>query len=496
MKINNKKILVCLIGLAAGFSFAAAPASAFAKKISPTDSLLNETLKKSIVKEEYKSGDKVLKEEAPAGSDERDFLIEGSVEKSLDVNLVDCIKLALGNNPRIKSALNDAMASHARIAEAWSTYFPEFSWSSSGSRMRNLQTSSMMGTAARDFNYYVLGQATLSQMLYDFGVTQNTVTIKKLDYEAYKTSLTSVINDVIYQTKDAYFGLLFAFENKKVAEDTVQKYDMFYKQAKAFYEIGTNPKIDVMIAEVNLSEAKLKLIQAENAIDMAVAELNNVMGVPYMNKYNVQERLRFSPVKMSMTEAFELAKQSRPELKLADIKIKEADQAVKLAKKTFYPKLEAQGTYARGGASINDTYGYSYGVFLNVPTVNGMLIANQIKEAKSLYDKQLSDAQNTKNNVYLEIQQAYLSLYEKKRQIPVSLTQVKQAKENYDLSYGRYRVGVGNPTELKDAQNAYNQSQLNYYNSLYKYNSAKAALEKAIGKNIVGDDEIALEISL
>lgn len=82
-----------------------------------------------------------------------------------------------------------------------------------------------------------------------------------------------------------------------------------------------------------------------------------------------------------------------------------------------------------------------------------------------------------------------MQLNEKKNQIPVSCLQVKQAKENYEISFGRYKVGVGNAVELKDAQNIYQESMLNYYKSLYEYNSAKADLEKAIGKNIVSVEE-------
>ena len=82
---------------------------------------------------------------------------------------------------------------------------------------------------------------------------------------------------------------------------------------------------------------------------------------------------------------------------------------------------------------------------------------------------------------------AYLKVEEKRNQLPVAILQVKQSKENYELSYGRYRVGEGAPTELKDAENTYEQAQLTYYASLYEYNSAKAELEKAIGKNIVDD---------
>lgn len=79
--------------------------------------------------------------------------------------------------------------------------------------------------------------------------------------------------------------------------------------------------------------------------------------------------------------------------------------------------------------------------------------------------------------------------------MPVALLQVKQAKENYELSYGRYRVGEANPTELKDAQINYQQAQLSYYQALYQYNSAKAQLEKSVGKNLApqADDIIELE---
>lgn len=491
MKITNKKTL--LIPLIGCFILSQTQAFGFGLKATKSESVMNESIEQSVLKNEYPSGAQVEPIETSVDKESKTLLIEGSVQKTLDVTLSDCIKMALGNNPKIKSAINQALASHSRIAQTWANYFPEIGWGTSYSKMKNLQMTSMFG-ASNAFNYYILGEATVSQMLYDFGVTQNQATIKKLDYKAYQESLTATVNDVIYKTKDAYYKLLLTYDNLNVAQDTVKKYELFYNQAQAFYEIGLNPKIDVTIAEVNLSSAKLQLIQAENAIDLAVANLNNTMGVPYFNKYNVQERLKFAPIEMTMTDAFELAKQSRPELKLADIKVEEANQAVKLARKSFFPKIEAQGSYAKGGESWNSANGYNYGVYLNFPTVNGMLIKNQIKEAKSLYDSEIANAQDTRNNIYLEIQQAYLTLYEKKNQLPVSLMQVKQAKENYELASGRYKVGEGDPIELKDAQNAYQLARLNYYQSLYEYNSSKAQLEKAIGKNIIADEEDRIEL--
>lgn len=436
---------------------------------------------------EYPHSDAVLPQK-PENKDES-IVIEGSVQKNIDLNLERCIEIALGNNPQINAAFQDILASDARIKQVWSNYFPQVSWQTGYTRIKQLQLSDALGRNLK-FNYYVLGQITLQQMLYDFGVTQNQATIQRLDYEGYKTTLTGVINDVVYKTKDAYYNLQYAIENRRVAEDTVDKFKMFYDQAKAFYEIGMNPKVDVTIAEANLSNSKLQLIQADNAVKLAIAQLNNIMGVPFIDSYQIQDRLSYNPVDLTLNKAVEIARDSRPELKLAEIKLESAKQTLKLVKKSYFPTLSVEGQVQVGGKHWTSNYGYNIGGYLNFPTVNGMLIRNEIKEARYLYDKEIANAQNTQNSIYLEIQNAFLTLEEKKNQIPVAMLQVKQAKENYELSYGRYRVGEASPTELKDAQILYQEAQLSYYNTLYQYNSSKAALEKAIGRNLVSEEEV------
>ena len=418
-----------------------------------------------------------------------DFVIAGSVEKNIDMTLDNCIRLALGNNPQINAAFQDILASDARIKQVWSNYFPTITWQTGYTKLKQLQLSDALGRNL-EFNYYLLGQVSLQEMLYDFGVTQNQATIRKLDYEAYKKTFEATVNDVIYQTKDAYYNVLFAYEAKRVAQDTVDKYQLFYNQARAFYTTGMNPKVDVTIAETNLSSAKLKLIQAENAVNLAIAKLNNVMGVPYIERYDVLDRLQYKPINLTFEQAIDTARDSRPELKLAEIRVEGTNQTVKLTKKSYFPTISLEGQYQRGGKSWNSNYGYNFGAYLTFPSINAMLIRNEIKEAKYLYDKELANARNTQNAIYVEIQNAYLQLEEKRNQLPVAILQVKQAKENYELSYGRYRVGEASPTELKDAENSYEQAQLTYYTALYEYNSAKALLEKSIGKNIVDDDDI------
>ena len=438
-----------------------------------------------IKPDEYPDPERVL----PLKESGTDYIISGSVEKNIDLTLDNCIELALGNNPDINAAFQETLASDVRIKEVWSKYFPQVSWQTGYTRMRQLQLSDALGENLI-FNYFLLGQVSLRQMLYDFGVTQNEATIKRLNYEGSKETLAAVINDVIYKTKDAYFNLLYAYEAKRVAQDTVDKFQLFYNQAKAFYEIGMNPKVDVTIAESNLSNAKLTLIQADNNVNLAIAKLNNVMGVPFIEKYNVNERLPYQPFNVTFEGAVSIAREARPELKAAELKVESAHQSLKLAKKAYFPTLTVEGQYQIGGKHFTSNYGYNFGGYLNFPTVNAALIRNQIKEARYLYDKEIANAQKTQNTIYLEIQNAFLKMEEKKNQMPVALLQVKQAKENYDLSYGRYKVGEASPTELKDSQIMYEEAQLTYYKALYQYNSAKAELEKAVGQNIVASEDV------
>ena len=165
----------------------------------------------------------------------------------------------------------------------------------------------------------------------------------------------------------------------------VDKYEAFYKQAKAFYQAGTVPKVDVTIAEVNLSNSKLLLIQADNALEIAMAQLSNTMGLPYESKYKISDSLRYLPCEISLDNAVKIAQDARPEFKLADVKVETALQNIKLAQKSYAPKLTIEGQYQYGGATPTSDYGYNYGGYLTFPTINAMLINNQIKEGQQLH---------------------------------------------------------------------------------------------------------------
>ena len=457
-------------------------------------------VKPEKIKAQYKVTDKVkhvyslpLDVYMPVGDEtDKSMKLEGAVSKAVVLNLADCLELALINNPRIKAAYAKSAIAKYQKWETLSGYTPYLDWTTSANRMKPdltmLRGASTLPSSA--YNKYILGQIGIRQLVWDFGYTQNKYTINKIEYERSKTEIDSTVNDVVCQVKDAYYNLIYAFDRKQVALDNLESYTNTYYQALAFWEVGTTTKVDVLFAQTNMEEAKAQLISAENGIDIAFSKLNNAMGLPFVAKYMIDTLVNFEPITISMREAIEIANNSRPDLKGAMLSVDEANQGVKLAWKTFLPKIELQANWATGGVNKwSDKDWYNFGGVLSFPTVNPVLIRNQIKEANAQYEQMQYEVKSQLNDIYLDIQTVYTNLKDAKARIPVSYTAMQRAQENYDLTCGRYKVGYGNIIELKDAQSVLSDAKLNYYKTIHEYNSAKANLERAIGQTVKPDSQ-------
>ena len=426
----------------------------------------------------------------PVGnSSDKSITISGSVQKTLELNLADCLELALINNPKVKAAYANAEVLKYKKNQTLSNYSPVVNLQGGISRIKpDMSNFRSRGIVIDPFTKYVMGSIGISQLVYDFGLTQNQYTIDKLNWESSKSNIDSVVNQVVCQVKDGYYNLIYAIEAKRVAQETLEQFEAMYNQALAFYEVGTKPKVDVTIAQVNMEDARAKLISASNNVDIAISNLNNLMGLPFIPPYIIDTSSPFQDVDIDMRHAVEIANEARPELKIAKINVEAADQAVRLAKKTYFPSLNLSANYSIGGVNntIADTNWWDFGGYLTFPAVNPFLIRNQIKEARAQLEKQKFDSKATVNDIYYDIQSTFVKLVDAKQRVPVAKLAVKKAKENYELSQGRYRVGVSDAIEYKEAQIQYYDARLAYLNTIYQFNSAKANLERAIGQTLPG----------
>ena len=407
-------------------------------------------------------------------------------EMNSEVKLRDCMKLAITHHPTIMSAINNAEIYKSRVGQAWSNYFPTLSAGVNYSRNDMFMTMSnaYMRSMSQKYNMYYMPQLSADMLLFDFGKTKSMADSAKRTFEASRYDAETSIELVIYNVKVAYYNLVFAKIQQTVYEDTVKDFELQLKQAKAHYEIGKKAKIDVTTAEYNLGNAKVNLIKAKNTLELAAAELANAVGIPELENVVLKDKLNTKAYDVNFKDLLATAEASRPALLASKKLMDAAEMNVRSAKRAFTPDLTAFGSYNQGGRQIDSDYGYQFGVQLSYTGLNLMLLKKQVDEATATYKKAVADYEQQKQNVYLEVKSAYISLLNSHDSLGVSKLALQQAKERQYQAFRRYQVGLGDAIEFKDAENSYLNAQLDYYSNLLNYNINAAEVERVIGAPI------------
>jgi outer membrane protein len=160
-------------------------------------------------------------------------------------------------------------------------------------------------------------------------------------------------------------------------------------------------------------------------------------------------------------------------------------------KKTFIPTVSLEGRYfqqgtqwdARGGLGVfgrssgwDVTAVATWNIFEWGRTYFGAEEQiHRIAQAR-LFRTQLLD------NIRLEVKLAYLKMRESEKNIKTVELAIEQAKENFRINTEQYKEQIATQTDVLIAQVLLSRTRTNYYNALYDYEIAKAALFRAMGR--------------
>jgi outer membrane protein len=403
------------------------------------------------------------------------------ITKGEALTLARCLEIGLERQPTILAARGLVQADRALVRQAQSAYWPQVDLSASASRNSTGPRSSLgFSTPSVTFNSYSAG-VNLSQTITDFGRTAAEVSVNRYNLAASQTDLDNATQAVVLQIKQAYYGVLVAQRNREAAAQAVEQNQLHLNQAQGFYDVGLKSLYDVTQARVNLSNAKLTLIRAENSVKQSFSLLNQAMGVVDAPGYLIEDNLAYRKYPLSFEEALARAYENRPDLKSQVARRQAAQSAVSLARSNFLPVLSGSAAYSYGGNSFPLSSGWSVGLSLSFPVFSGFLTVAQVEQAQASLSVQRADEEALRQTVYIEVQQAYLSLVEAEDLIPAAELGVREAQENLDIVNGQYAEGLSNPVSVSDAEAAMIAAQVAYYSALYQYKIAQASLEKAMG---------------
>ena len=406
----------------------------------------------------------------------------GDVIKKGELLTLDrCVEIGLAKQPGILAARGTLNASRSRIGQAQSNYYPQVDLSAGYSRTSPAPTSARStATSGQAFDFYS-NSITLKQNIYDFGKTSEQVKIQELNTDSSLEDLENTANQVVFGIKQAYYALLQSKRNLDVARETVKQFEIHLEQAKGFFDVGLKPKFDVTKAEADLSNSRVNLIKAENALRLARVSLNNAMGVANVPEYEIEDNLSYRKYEITVDEAMKRSFEQRPDIRSAVAKRKSAEENINLSEKGYYPTLSGNAAYNWAGEKYPLEEGWSVGATINFPIFSGFLTKYQVSESRASLEVASANEEVLKQSVFFDVQQSYLNLKEAEERIPASELAQKQARENLDIANGRYSAGVGNPIEVTDAMVLYINAETAYIQALTDYKTAQASLDKAMG---------------
>jgi outer membrane protein TolC len=405
---------------------------------------------------------------------------ETPINQGETLELDRCIEIAVKSHPTIRAAAHTLKAGESRVGQAKSGYYPQISGSAGYSRIDPSSTAGRSVTRPGAYDSYS-SSVNLSQNIFDFGKTAAQVQIQTLNLDSSRFDFDSAVASVVFGVRQSYWGLLRAQRNRNVGMEVVGQYEQHLNRAKGFFEVGMKPKFDVTKAEVDLSNAKLNLLKAENALRLAQAALSNAMGLAEAPDYRILDSLDFQPAAVDLDAMLQRAYDRRPDLLAVLAKKKSLEESIVLQKKGYTPYVTGAAGYGWGGDSFPLDQGWSVGATLNVPLFSGFSTRYQVEEARANLDVLKANEETLRQGVFLEVKQAWLNLQDAADRIGAAEIVVRQAAENLDLANGRYAAGVGNPIEVTDALVAQSNAKTNHIAALYDYKMAQATLEKATG---------------
>lgn len=433
--------------------------------------------------------------------------------------LVDCVKIAINNSPVIKKAEQKLLEAKANVQIAKSDYFPTLNASVGYGQKFNSNELYDDGYTKRNLPTV---DVYLNQLIYNFGRTNAKIKMEKFYTIAAEHEYLDSICDTINDVKVKYCNVLQAKAIVDTEKKNLEISNLILEMTKKFYKQHKKSEIDCINAEVYLSDAKIRLTEANNLYNQAYADLCNSMyiaGSPdfeirkidtfdYYDTYFTPEFLetpkgqwheitqrpyekdlgKIQKLPFSMEEAFDSAYKNSPDIKALNAVIEAMKQSLVYIKRQFYPSLKAQVGYSFDNkyiGIIEETYSNNQlNVAVNLSTsVNAMQYRNEVKKGKIYIDRAITDLDLLKQNLYYSVKKSYLNVKTAEAQIDNSQDKVDKALKNLQIINKLYWQGKSDYLELQTARADYNNAKIDHIRKIYTYNVSLAMLERETHKH-------------
>lgn len=404
----------------------------------------------------------------------------------VSLTLAQAEVLAIKNNPQISVARLIALASHQVARETRSAFYPTASGEITG-------VDAMSGTriTAGALNNPIIYEraamgVAVSQLITDFGRTSNLASSANYAAKAENQNAVATREQILLAVNKAFYSALQAQAVLTVAQDTVKERQAVADQVEALYKNKLKSELDFSFASVNLAQAKLLLLDAQNGQNAAQATLSMVLGFPGLQNFQlVEETGEISAPPANVDDLITQALAVRPEILSLQFQY-QADRKFQTAERDLLlPSIRAMGTVgdtlagnpavAPNNGAWNNTYG-AVGANMEIPLFNGFLFSARAKEANLRTQAANEKLRDMRDLISRDVRTSWLDANTAYQRLGVAQQLLTQADLALSLAQSRYKLGLGSIVEVSQAQLQETQAKITYAQAGYDYRLSLAIL--------------------
>jgi len=388
------------------------------------------------------------------------------------VALPDLIHEVLARNPEMVAARQQWDAASQRIVQARALDDPSLSvqwWN-----------------APESFN---LGQAQntiigLSQKFPFPGKLALKEEVASRSAEITEQTLRAKERELIARLKRAYYDLFLSHKAIQIHHEQIDLLKQFLEIAVAKFRTGKGSQVDVLKAQVELSTLHQQLPVLEQRRDTAQATVNTLLNRDPRSPLGLPQEPRAERFGKDLDELFQMAADTRPEVKAAGLAVQRNEQAHALARRQYYPDITVAAQRFQN-FQAHDGFGASVAINLPFAFWTKSKYDAAVQEASAAVAAARADLHTQENLTRFQIRDV-LAKVRASWDVAVlyRTTVLPQAEQSVAAARVGYRTGKTSFLDLIEADRAWRDFQLAYYRALVARENHLAELEQIVGMEL------------
>jgi outer membrane protein TolC len=411
--------------------------------------------------------------------------------------LADAVNIALRQNPSVVRGQKDLEASQGVVIQTRAVALPKvrvfgnYTDYESGA-VDKVSFSSLGSGITFGTDQSWSSQIRLTQSLFEGGRVVSALRTAKLTGQLSLLNYQTTVADAVLEVQIAYYGVLLAAQQIGVQEASVELLTNELADTTRRFDAGTVPRFNVLRAEVELANARPKLIHARNNLRISRNILANLLGlnVPKETRQDIplllSGKLEKVPLDVTLTDAIAQALERRTELGALRKVQALRKEDVANAKSGYLPSVQGFAGYEAGSSIFtpdltHELHGWLAGVQLSWDVFDGQRTKGKVKETTALFEKAGVELDDTGRRIELEVRTAHSKFVEADEILESQIKVVEQAEEALRLAQARAEAGAATQLDVLAAQRALTDARTTQIEALHEYVVARARLERAIG---------------